>query len=391
MWSQDILNELDAFEQKAQKRELFTVRDADKRWLTMKGRRLLNLASNNYLGLSGHERLKAAAIRAITEYGVGATASRLIVGNHPLYEKAENALKIWKRAEASLILHSGYAANIGILSAVIGRNGVVFSDKFNHASIVDGSILSRAEHKRYRHNDMTHLEALLKKTPKDKRKLIVTDTIFSMDGDKALLLDLVTLKERYNAILMVDEAHGSGVYGPNGEGYSYEVNLQGKIDILMGTFSKAMGCYGAYVTGEPYIIDYLKNKMRSFIFSTGLPPMILASIQEAIYFVQEEPDRRERLQTLSDDFREALSLYGFDTCNSTSQIIPLRIGSNEKTIEFSERLQEAGIAAIAVRPPTVPNGEARIRFALTSEHDAEELAWAVDKIASVGKELGVIL
>lgn len=390
MWEQELRNELDQLTGKSQRRVLSQVEHADRPLLVMNGRRMLNLASNDYLGLAGDERLKRASADAVAHYGAGATASRLIVGNHPLYLEAERALTLWKKSEAGLILQSGYAANTGIIAALIGRSGTVYSDKLNHASIVDGIVLSRAEHLRYRHNDLSHLEALLKKTPAHKRKLIVTDTVFSMDGDMARLHDLVTLKQRYNAILMVDEAHGSGVFGPNGEGFVHALKLQDQVDVQMGTFSKALGCYGAYVTGSELLIDYLTNKMRSFIFSTALPPAVLGSIREAIRVVQEERSRRERLQETAADFRTALSSLGFDTCQSRSQIVPVRIGSNVRTVKFSQRLQEEGIAAIPVRPPTVPENEARIRFTVTALHKPDELIWAVGKIAALGKEFGVI-
>lgn len=390
MWEQELRNELDQLTGKSQRRVLSQVEHADRPLLVMNGRRMLNLASNDYLGLAGDERLKRASADAVAHYGAGATASRLIVGNHPLYLEAERALTLWKKSEAGLILQSGYAANTGIIAALIGRSGTVYSDKLNHASIVDGIVLSRAEHLRYRHNDLSHLEALLKKTPAHKRKLIVTDTVFSMDGDMARLHDLVTLKQRYNAILMVDEAHGSGVFGPNGEGFVHALKLQDQVDVQMGTFSKALGCYGAYVTGSELLIDYLTNKMRSFIFSTALPPAVLGSIREAIRVVQEERSRRERLQETAADFRTALSSLGFDTCQSRSQIVPVRIGSNVRTVKFSQRLQEEGIAAIPVRPPTVPENEARIRFTVTALHKPDELTWAVGKIAALGKEFGVI-
>ncbi len=390
MWEQELRNELDQLTGKSQRRVLSQVEHADRPLLVMNGRRMLNLASNDYLGLAGDERLKRASADAVAHYGAGATASRLIVGNHPLYLEAERALTLWKKSEAGLILQSGYAANTGIIAALIGRSGTVYSDKLNHASIVDGIVLSRAEHLRYRHNDLSHLEALLKKTPAHKRKLIVTDTVFSMDGDMARLHDLVTLKQRYNAILMVDEAHGSGVFGPNGEGFVHALKLQDQVDVQMGTFSKALGCYGAYVTGSELLIDYLTNKMRSFIFSTALPPAVLGSIREAIRVVQEERFRRERLQETAADFRTALSSLGFDTCQSRAQIVPVRIGSNVRTVKFSQRLQEEGIAAIPVRPPTVPENEARIRFTVTALHEPDELTWAVGKIAALGKEFGVI-
>ncbi|MDM5296530.1 8-amino-7-oxononanoate synthase [Peribacillus simplex] len=389
-WEDKIKKELAYLEEISQKRELVTTVFAEKPWLLINGHRMLNLASNNYLGYAGDERLKKAMVDAVHTYGAGATASRLIIGNHPLYDQAEQALVNWKKAEAGLIINSGYNANLGIISTLLSRNDFIYSDKLNHASIVDGALLSRAKHMRYRHNDLDHLEALLKKPSIEARKLIVTDTVFSMDGDFAYLEDLVRLKERYNAILMTDDAHGSGIYGKNGEGYACHLHLQNKIDIQMGTFSKALGSFGAYVVGKKWLIDYLKNRMRGFIYSTALPPAILGAIKTAIDLVQEEPERRALLQTHSEYFRNELTYYGFNICGSQSQIVPIVIGENEKTMKFAKRLQKEGVAAIAVRPPTVPENEARIRFTVTALHNKEDLDWAVKKVSIIGKEMGVI-
>ncbi|MDM5455574.1 8-amino-7-oxononanoate synthase [Peribacillus simplex] len=389
-WEDKIKKELAYLEEISQKRELVTTVFAEKPWLLINGHKMLNLASNNYLGYAGDERLKKAMVDAVHTYGAGATASRLIIGNHPLYDQAEQALVNWKKADAGLIINSGYNANLGIISTLLSRNDFIYSDKLNHASIVDGALLSRAKHMRYRHNDLDHLEALLKKPSIEARKLIVTDTVFSMDGDFAYLEDLVRLKERYNAILMTDDAHGSGIYGKNGEGYACHLHLQNKIDIQMGTFSKALGSFGAYVVGKKWLIDYLKNRMRGFIYSTALPPAILGAIKTAIDLVQEEPERRALLQTHSEYFRNELTYYGFNICGSQSQIVPIVIGENEKTMKFAKRLQKEGVAAIAVRPPTVPENEARIRFTVTALHNKEDLDWAVKKVSIIGKEMGVI-
>ncbi|WP_199426189.1 8-amino-7-oxononanoate synthase [Thermaerobacillus caldiproteolyticus] len=387
---EQIQAELRQLEEKTQKRVLKDISFFDDPWIVMNGRKLLNLASNNYLGLASDERLIEAGCKAMRTYGASATASRLIVGNYEQYARTERALIKWKQAEAALIINSGYTANIGIITALIGQDDIVFSDWLNHASIIDGIMLSRAERHRYYHNDLNHLESLLKKAPSHKRKLIVTDTIFSMDGDIAPLEGLVTLKKRYNAILMVDEAHSSGIYGEQGEGLTHHFRLQNEIDIQMGTFSKALGCFGAYVTGEQWLIDYLMNKMRSFIFTTALPPGVLGSIEKAIEIVQTEQERRETLQTHSHYFRHELKKLGFHIGESTTHIVPIIIGPNDLTVRFSERLQEHGIAAVAIRPPTVPEGTSRIRFSLTSSFSKAELDWALEQIACVGKEMGII-
>ncbi|MFZ5650643.1 MAG: 8-amino-7-oxononanoate synthase [Bacillota bacterium] len=389
-WADELKEELEKLDAVSRRRRLVEVDGAKDPWLKIDGRSMLNLSSNNYLGLAGDERLKRAAIEAVEKYGAGATASRLVVGNHPAYREAESALVRWKGAGGGLIFNSGYTANTGIIQALAGRDTAVFSDKLNHASIIDGIILSRAENNRYRHNDLDHLEWLLKKTPPDRKKLIVTDAVFSMDGDVALLEGLVDLKDRYNAILMVDEAHSGGVIGSRGQGMAHHLGLQYKVDVQMGTFSKAMGSFGAYVVGGQWLIDYLVNKMRSFIFTTALPPAVLGAIEAAISIVSEDSSSRRALSDNSRYFRTALSRLGFDTCGSQSQIVPIVIGTDEKTVLFSRRLHEEGIATVAVRPPTVPENTARIRFSVTAVHRRQDLEWAVDRIAVVGRQMGVI-
>ncbi|MBB6175606.1 8-amino-7-oxononanoate synthase [Anoxybacillus tengchongensis] len=374
---------------KAQKRTLVKT-ESDGCFIHMDGRHLFNLSSNNYLGLANDERLIHASIEATRRYGVGATASRLVVGNHPLYEQAEEALIRWKGCEAALIVNSGYTANIGILSSLAGRDAIIFSDKWNHASIVDGAILSRAEVRRYRHADMDHLETLLKKAERHKRKIIVTDTIFSMDGDVAPLRDLVMLKETYGAMLVVDEAHASGVYGKNGEGMAHELQLAQHIDIHMGTCSKALGAYGAYVTGKRVFIDYLMNTMRPFIFTTALPPSVLGAICAAVDIVQHEITLRHHLHALSNYFRTRLQQVGFHIGESTTHIVPIIVGDNERALAFSAQLRERGIAAVAIRPPTVPEGTARIRFSLMATMTNQQIDWALSHIFEVGKEMGLI-
>lgn len=391
MWKAHFQSKLTSLIDASQHRELFVTVEAQQPWLVRNEKRLLNLASNNYLGLAGDERLKDAAVKATKRYGTGATASRLVVGNYPLYEEVEQCLCDWKGTEKALLVNSGYTANVGVISAFVGRHDIVFSDKLNHASIIDGTLLSGAEHRRYRHNDMEHLEKLLKSTPADRRKLIVTDTIFSMDGDIAKLESLVMLKEKYGALLMVDEAHASGIYGEKGAGLVHEYpELAKQVDIHMGTCSKALGCYGAYITGNALCIDYIINTMRSFIFTTALPPGTLGAIGRAIEIVSEEKIACQRLIENGEYFRTNLQEAGFYTGDSTTHIVPVIVGSNERALRFSMKLQEAGIAAIAIRPPTVPQYSSRIRFAVTSQHTQDDLRWAVDRIVQIGKEEGVI-
>jgi 8-amino-7-oxononanoate synthase len=313
-----------------------------------------------------------------------------MVGNYSLYEQAEIELAKWKETEAALVFNSGYTANVGIISALVGRNDLVFSDKWNHASIIDGIILSRAKIIRYQHNDLDHLESLLQKAPIHKKKWIITDSVFSMDGDVAPLKGLVELKEKYDAILMVDEAHSSGVYGEGGKGLIHQLGIEQQVDVQMGTFSKALGSFGAYVTGKQWMIDYFVNKMRSFIFTTALPPAVLGSILAAIPIVQQETMRRKQLHENSRYFRKRLDELGFDIGTSVTQIVPVVIGSNALTVRFSQRLEERGIAAVAIRPPTVPEGTARIRFSITAMFTKDELDYTIEQVAAIGKEMGVI-
>lgn len=359
------------------------------KWIMVEGKRLFNLSSNNYLGLAGDTRIAEAAECALWHWGSGATASRLVVGNHALYEELEGCLAEWKERERALVFANGYMANMAAISSLVGRGDAVFSDRLNHASIVDGIVLSRAKHYRYRHNDIEHLEHLLKKHSDHRRKLIVTDAVFSMDGDAALLRELVHLRNRYGAMLMVDEAHSGGVRGERGEGLCHELGIHRQVDVIMGTFSKAFGVYGAYICGDNTLIRYLLNKARPLIYSTGLPPVVIASILRALTLVQEESWRREQVRENSVWFRRQLRQNGLVTADGDSPIIPLAIGENEKAIRFSRMLEDRGISAVAIRPPTVPAGTARIRFSVMTTHTQEELGWAVQQIKEIAKELEV--
>ncbi|KEK26056.1 8-amino-7-oxononanoate synthase [Bacillus gaemokensis] len=386
-WRTHLQAKLKCLKKQSQYRRLYVTEHSEETWLVRNGQRMLNLASNNYLGLAGDERLKEASIIATNQYGAGATASRLVVGNYPLYEEVEQSICDWKKTEKAVIVNSGYTANIGAIASLVGRHDIIFSDKLNHASIVDGITLSGAEHKRYRHNDLEHLEKLLRMSPISKRKLIITDTIFSMDGDMAHLKDLIILKEKYGALLMVDEAHAGGIYGKHGAGLAHvEKELSKEIDIHMGTFSKALGCYGAYLAGDAICIDYMKNMMRSFIFTTALPPGVLGSMKRAIEIVREDEGSRQRLLENGGYFRNALQEAGFDIGDSSTHIVPVIVRSNEAAIHFSRKLQEVGIAAIAIRPPTVPYNSSRIRFAVTAKHAKTDLEWAIKQIIRIGKE-----
>ncbi|MGE5197602.1 MAG: aminotransferase class I/II-fold pyridoxal phosphate-dependent enzyme, partial [Deltaproteobacteria bacterium] len=286
--------------------------------------------------------------------------------------------------ESAIVFNSGYQANSGIISALYGRNDVIFLDRFSHASIVDGVVLSRAKFFRFHHNDPQNLEELLKKERiKSHKALIVTESVFSMDGDKAPLKDLVRLKEKYDCTVMVDEAHATGIFGKRGSGMVEEEGLEKEIELVMGTFSKALGSFGAYLATSRKTVEYLINVCRSFIYSTALPPSAIASSLAGLSLIEEEPQRRKKLLESARYFREALQKKGFQV-KGDSQIVPVITGENFKTKRFAERLQEKGYWVLPIRPPTVPEGEGRLRFSLNLNHDKEILERLIDDICDAG-------
>ena len=387
-----IENELGELSEQALERTL-TVHAAamDRPGYTLRGSRvLLDLSSNDYLGLARHPDIAAAMSRALLAEGAGSGASRLVSGNRPLYGALERELADWQQCEAALVFANGYMANLGALQALAGRGDVVFSDRLNHASIVDGIALSRAGHARYRHNDMEHLQWLLNKYRDARRTYIVTAAVFSMDGDRAPLEELVRLRRDNGAMLMVDEAHSGGIFGDRGEGLCHALGLQNEIDVHMGTFSKSFGVYGAYICGSHTIIRWLLNKARPLIYSTALPPSVIAGIFEALTQVQAGHGRREQLAASNRFFRSALRKAGFQVGDGDSPIVPLVVHDNETALRFRIALEEEGIAAAAIRPPAVPVGTARIRFSLSAAHTIEELSDAVDRICQVGHRLEVL-
>ncbi|MBJ6725971.1 8-amino-7-oxononanoate synthase [Geomonas sp. Red875] len=355
------------------------------------GKEVLLLCSNNYLGLASHPALKAASAAAL-EQGTGSGAARLVSGNMELHEQLEERLAAFKGTERALLFNTGYAANTGIISALVGRGDTVFSDRLNHASIVDGALLSRATFVRYPHCDTAALEKLLSEKRGKGRCLIVTDGVFSMDGDIAPLAALVGLARRFDALLMVDDAHGSGVLGATGRGSGELCGVTGGIDVQMGTLGKGFGSFGAYAAASAEICDYLVNKARSFIFSTSLPPAVLAASLAAIEVVDSAEGARLRDQLARNAvlFKTRLEQAGFDTMGSQTQIIPVFVGPAETTMEFSQLLLEEGIFVQGIRPPTVPAGSCRLRCTLMATHTEEEIAEAAEKIISVGKALHVI-
>ncbi len=336
-------------------------------------REFIDLSSNDYLGFSTHPKLKQASKAAVDRLGVGSSASRLLSGDLDIFHQLEEETAKFKGKEKALIFNSGYQANVGIISAFCSRGDVIFSDKLNHASIIDGIVLSGAKFFRFSHCDLNHLEQLLKEQrDKFKQALIITESVFSMDGDKPALGELVSLKERYNCKLMVDEAHATGIFGKSGAGVVEEEGVTKKIDLIMGTFSKALGSFGGYVACSKVLVDYLINTARSFIYSTALPPSVIATNLASLELVAEEPERRRDLINNADYFRMNLKEAGFKIKGS-SQIVPLIVFDNQKVIKASQELQRKGYWVLPIRPPTVPPGESRLRFSLTINHSKEIL------------------
>lgn len=373
-------------------RQLRLVEGAQTDRVMLDGREVLLLCSNNYLGLATHPSLKKAAIRAVELYGTGSGAARLVSGNMELHEALERRIATFKGTEAALLFNSGYAANTGIISAIVGKGAVIFSDRLNHASILDGSLLSRAQLVRYPHKDSISLRRLLSETKSAGRRLIITDGVFSMDGDLAPLQELVALKREFGALLMVDDAHGTGILGATGRGSGEHLGVMGGIDIQMGTLGKAIGSFGAYVAASREIVEYLINRARSFIFSTSLPPAVLAASLAAFDLIDsdEGAELREKLACTTRMFRNALNGAGFDTMGSATQIVPVYVGGAGDVMKFSRMLLDDGIFVQGIRPPTVPSGSCRLRCTLTATHEARDIERAIAAIAAAGKKLGII-
>jgi len=335
------------------------------------------LCSNNYLGLAEHPALQKAACDAMERYGFGSGASRLVSGNTELHEELERRIAEFKGAEAAILFNSGYAANTGVIPAVAGEGDLVLSDRLNHASIIDGCRLSRARTEVFRHRDMDHLESLLRANTAAPRKLIVTDGVFSMDGDIAPLPDLVMLAERYHAILMVDDAHATGVLGKQGRGTAELFGLEDRVPIQMGTLGKALGSYGAYVAGARDMVRYLLNTCRSYIFSTSLPPPVCGASIAALDVLEAEPWRREKLWDNRNRLARGLASLGVSAAPSATPIFPLMIGSADQALQASQEAFAQGMFATAIRPPTVPDGSARLRATVMASHSEEDIEQAV--------------
>jgi 8-amino-7-oxononanoate synthase len=351
--------------------------------LTVEGREVLNFSSNNYLGLANHPSLAAAAKDAIDRYGCGAGASRLISGNMTLHEELERRLARFKGTEAALVFNSGFQANIGILSTLAADGDAIFSDELNHASIIDGCRLSRAKTVVYRHCDLDHLESLLVQAGHCRSKLIVTESIFSMDGDEAPLAGIVQLAERFGASVMVDEAHATGLFGAGGAGVVAKLGLVDRVAVQMGTLGKALGGFGAYAAGRQQLRELLINRCRSFIFTTALPPAVLATAIAALDVVQREPQRREALWSNCRTMAQGLRSLGYRVGASAGAILPLVVGEAAACMRLSEHLFERGVFAQGIRPPTVPPGTSRLRITLMATHTPAHLARALETFEEV--------
>ncbi|MDP2989190.1 MAG: 8-amino-7-oxononanoate synthase [Kiritimatiellota bacterium] len=358
--------------------------------LMLGGRRILDFSSNDYLGLARAPAVVEAAAAALRRWGAGATSSRLLVGTLPCHAELETRLAQFKGYAAALVFGSGYLANIGTVSALVGRHDRVLADKLAHASLLDGATLSRAVIRRFQHNDVDHLRRLLRQKPGNGRDLIITESVFSMDGDLAPLSDIARVAQEHGAMLLVDEAHASGVWGPGGTGLIGEWRLQQAVAVAMGTLSKALGAYGGFIAGSETLKRWLVNRARSFIFSTGLPPPCAGAVLGALDVLEKNPGLGADLLRRADVFRKRLQVAGFNTGGSVSQIVPVIIGDNQKTLALARRLRSHGILAAAIRPPTGPAGTARLRLSVTLEHTGVDLDRAAEILTTTAREEGLL-
>ncbi len=364
--------------------------DEQKAVTIVNGKKVINLSSNNYLGLANNPRIRKAAKEAIDKWGFGTGAVRQICGTMPIHLEFEEQLAKYKHTESSLVFVAGIAANRGTIQAIMGEEDVIISDELNHGSIIDGARLVKCERKIYTHCDMKSLEQVLKESQNFRRRLVVTDGVFSMDGDIAPLDEIAELAEKYDAITMVDDAHGDGVLGKDGRGIIDHFNIHGKIDRDMGTLSKAFACLGGYVAGKQELKDYLIQRARSFIFTTSHPPAVVAACMESIKIVQDEPQHLKNLWKNTKYFKEKLMGLGFDTGNSKTPITPVIVGENKNAIKLSEETFKEGLFVKPILYPLVAKDKARVRTIVTAIHTKEDLDKALEIFEKVGKRLNFI-
>jgi 8-amino-7-oxononanoate synthase len=386
---EQIINELERIKAKGLYRELAYLDAAQEPHTVIDGRKMLLFASNSYLGLSNDRRLKTAALEAIEKYGVGSGGSRMISGSYRLHRELEQRLAAFKGAESCLVFNTGYMANLGAIAALADRDWSIFCDRLNHASIIDGCRLSGARLIIYKHCDSNDLRRKIQRY-RGTKNLLVTDGVFSMDGDLAPLPELTEIAAENKMFLMVDDAHATGVLGPHGAGTADYFDLPGKVDLQMGTLSKALAGEGGYIAGKRPLIDYLRQRAKSFIYSTALAPQTIAVALRALEIIRDEPKRRLILLDRAECFKNELTQAGLKIPNGNTPIIPVLVGDSGLAVQFSLKLREAGIYIPAIRPPTVPEGASRLRISLMATHTEEDLRLAIDKIVAIGAELGVI-
>ena len=382
--------ELNSLKQQNLYRNLRILEGEQKAHSTFDHRSVVNLSSNNYLGLTTHPKLRERALKAVEEFGVGSGSVRSIAGTMEIHMELERRLAEFKKVEAVVVFQSGFAANAGTVSAVLTKEDVVISDELNHASIIDGCRLSRAAIKVFPHKDVEAARKIIKELPSGQRKLLISDGVFSMDGDLGPLPDLCALAEETGCIMMVDDAHASGVFGKNGRGTIDHFDMHGRVDIQVGTLSKAMGALGGYVAGNRNLIDFLYHRARPFLFSTSHPPAVAAACIAAIDVLLEDPQIIDRLWENTRFFKAGLERLGFNTGLSESPITPVIAGDSAKAMKLSDRLFEEGVFAQGIAFPTVARDRARVRTIVTATHEREDLQFALDKFEKVGKELGLI-
>ncbi|CAI6264402.1 glycine C-acetyltransferase [Bacillus sp. PS68] len=358
--------------------------------VTVNHQKVIQLSSNNYLGFTSHPRLINAAQEAVQQYGAGTGSVRTIAGTFTMHQEFEKKLAAFKKTEAALVFQSGFTTNQGVLSSILSKEDIVISDELNHASIIDGIRLTKADKKVYQHVNMSDLERVLRKSMNYRMRLIVTDGVFSMDGNIAPLPDIVELAEKYDAFVMVDDAHASGVLGENGRGTVNHFGLDGRVHIQVGTLSKAIGVLGGYAAGSKVLIDYLRHKGRPFLFSTSHPPAVTAACMEAIDVLLEEPEHMERLWENTAYFKAMLVKMGLTLTKSETPILPILIGDEGVAKQFSDQLLSRGVFAQSIVFPTVAKGKARIRTIITAEHTKDELDQALDVIEKTAKELQLL-